>query len=174
MDCVTFGCPVLLRDFTNKDDPVIEVKLDMVLKGLDITMEQFIDICILCGCDYSNNIDGIGPIKAHKLIQEHKDIEGVLKYVDEYNSDVKRKKKLDYDKELFKYEESRELFKSPEVIDPSQLDLKWSTPDYEKLKTFLCEEKGFNPNRIESAMKRIEVKFKYNLRGLKVKPINKD
>jgi flap endonuclease-1 len=157
MDCLTFGCPILLRDFTSKEDPVIEIKLQEILKGLEVTMEQFIDICILCGCDYADSIEGIGPIKAHKLIQEHKNIEGVLKYVDEYNNDPKKKKKLTYDLENFDYQQARELFKTPETSDPESFDLKWTTPDYEGLKKFLVEGKGFAESRIESAMKRIEV-----------------
>ena len=38
-------------------------------------MDQFIDLCILCGCDYVNNIRGIGPVTALKLIIKHKNIE---------------------------------------------------------------------------------------------------
>ena len=35
-------------------------------------MDEFIDLCILCGCDYSSLIEGIGEINAYKLIKEHK------------------------------------------------------------------------------------------------------
>ncbi len=40
---------------------------------------QFVDLCILCGCDYCPSIRGIGPTTALKLIKRHKDLEGVLK-----------------------------------------------------------------------------------------------
>jgi flap endonuclease-1 len=32
--------------------------------------DQFIDFCILCGCDYTPKIPQIGPIKAYKMIKE--------------------------------------------------------------------------------------------------------
>lgn len=156
MDALTFGCPVLLRNFTSKDEPVQEIRLDEILKGLDITMDQFIDICILCGCDYADSIDGIGPINALKLISENKDIEGVINYIKQANLDPKRKKKYTYDPETFTFDECRTLFKSPEVTDPNDLELKWISPDVQGLKKFLCEQKGFNEGRIESAIKRIE------------------
>lgn len=35
-----------------------------------------------CGCDYVNNIRGVGPVKALTLIQKHGDIEGVLEHLD--------------------------------------------------------------------------------------------
>jgi 5'-3' exonuclease len=44
--------------------------------------EQFIDICILCGCDYCGTIRGIGPKRALQLIIEHKTLEKVLVFLD--------------------------------------------------------------------------------------------
>lgn len=38
-------------------------------------MTKFIDLCIMCGCDYVNNIRGIGPVRAVQLIQKHGSIE---------------------------------------------------------------------------------------------------
>ena len=38
-------------------------------------MDQFIDLCILCGCDYVNNIRGVGPVTALKWINKSKNIE---------------------------------------------------------------------------------------------------
>jgi flap endonuclease-1 len=161
MDCLTFGTPVLLRGFSNKDEPVIEINLEIALKELEITMDEFIDICILCGCDYCDSIDGIGPTKAHKFIKENKNIEGVLKFTEYYNLDQKKKKKYICPEENFDYEEARLLFKTPETLDPEKIELKWTTPNFEGLKEFLCKQKGFSENRIDSAIKRIEVNFFY-------------
>jgi flap endonuclease-1 len=43
-----------------------------------MTHEEFVDLCILCGSDYTNTISGIGPVKAYKYIQECKNIEKVI------------------------------------------------------------------------------------------------
>jgi len=157
MDCLTFGCPILLRGFTNKDEPVTEIKLDIALKELEMTMDEFVDLCILCGCDYCDSIEGIGPTKAFKYLKENKNIEGVIEFCEVYNKDSKKKKKFISPKENFDFKEARSLFKEPEVTDPETFDLKWSTPNFEALKEFLCKEKGFNEGRIDSAFKRIEV-----------------
>lgn len=156
MDSLCFGCPVLIREVNNKEEPVLEIKLEEALKGLDVTMDEFIDLCILCGCDYCSHIEGIGSIKAYSLIKDHKNIEGVIKYSENYNKDPKHKKKLSYDKDTFQYEIARKLFKEPEVIDTSNLNLAWSSPNTEELKKFLVEEKNFSESRIENAMKRID------------------
>lgn len=121
MDCLTFGAPFLLKGFNSKDDPVIQIKLEDVLKGLDVTMDQFIDICILCGCDYTGSIQNLGPTRAFNFIKEHENIEGVLKFIDEENLSNKRKTKYHYSLSDFLYEESRKLFKNPEVTSSSEL-----------------------------------------------------
>lgn len=48
---------------------ITEFDLEKVLEELKLTMQQFIDLCILCGCDYATNIKGIGPVRALQLIQ---------------------------------------------------------------------------------------------------------
>ena len=35
-----------------------------MLEELQLTRDQFIDLCILCGCDYTDKIPGIGPVRA--------------------------------------------------------------------------------------------------------------
>ena len=44
---------------------------------------QFIDLCILLGCDYLDPIKGIGPKSALKLIREHDGLEGVVEHLQE-------------------------------------------------------------------------------------------
>jgi 5'-3' exonuclease len=82
MDALTFRTPKLLRKLTytqGKDkQPILEIDIELVLKGLGLTYEQFVDLCILCGCDYCTTIRGIGPKTALKLIRQYKTIDAVL------------------------------------------------------------------------------------------------
>lgn len=41
------------------------------------------------------------------------------------------------------YKEARGLFLEPEVVDCSNLELKWNEPDEEGLIKFMCDEKQF-------------------------------
>ena len=54
------------------------VNLQMVLTGLKLSMDSFIDLCILCGCDYTCKIPKVGPTAALKIIKEHRFIENFL------------------------------------------------------------------------------------------------
>ena len=69
-------------------------------------MDQFIDLCILLGCDYCPRIPGIGPQKAFDGILKHKTINAFLATLD------KTKFKIPED---YPFEEARALFKNPEV-----------------------------------------------------------
>ena len=62
--------------------PIKEINLEKVLKDLEMDMHQFVDMCILLGCDYAPPIRGIGPRKAFELIQKHKSIEDILENID--------------------------------------------------------------------------------------------
>ena len=50
-------------------------------------------MCILCGCDYTYSIGGLGPVTALKLIKECGTIENVLEKIEEKNEDPTKKKK---------------------------------------------------------------------------------
>jgi len=49
--------------------------LKKILFDLDLSYNSFIDLCILCGCDYTSTIPKIGPINALKLIKKWNSID---------------------------------------------------------------------------------------------------
>ncbi|KAI9207101.1 PIN domain-like protein [Polychytrium aggregatum] len=159
MDTLTFGSPVLLRRLTFSEArklPISEVHLDRVLEGLGFTMDQFIDLCILLGCDYCDSIKGIGPHRAVALIREHGSIEKILENLDTKKYPVS---------ENWPYQQARELFRNPEVLDPSTIDLKWEQPDEEGLVEFMVKEKSFNEDRIRGGAKKLQKNFQTATQG---------
>lgn len=83
MDALTFRTPKLLRKLTfsqdkDKKQPILEIDFEAVLAGMELTYDQFVDLCIMCGCDYCGTIKGIGPKTAFKLIKQHGTLENVI------------------------------------------------------------------------------------------------
>lgn len=83
MDALTFRSPKLVRKLTfsqtSKDkQPILEIDFEVMIRGMGLTYEQFVDLCILCGCDYCSTIKGIGPKTALKMIRQHKTLENVV------------------------------------------------------------------------------------------------
>lgn len=124
-----------------------EFHVDKVLEGLGFDNDQFVDLCILLGCDYCDTIRGIGPVRAVELVSKYKNIETILKNIDTKKYPVP---------ENFNYQRARELFKTPDVIDPKTIELKWKDPDEEGLVEFLVKDKGFNEERVRSGIAKLK------------------
>lgn len=149
MDSLTHGSPIVLRHMHYSEarkEPVIQIHLDRVLAGLGFDMAQFVDLCILLGCDYCDTIRGIGRKRAVELIRKHRTIEAVLQNLDHEKHAVP---------ENFPFAEARELFLHPEVTDPAEIQLRWTDPDEEGLVQFLVREKGFNEDRVRGGVAKL-------------------
>lgn len=77
MDFLTFGSGILFRNY-NLGDTFLQYNLQEILISLELTYEQFIDFCILCGCDYTGKIYRLGNENAYKLIKQYNNIENIL------------------------------------------------------------------------------------------------
>lgn len=159
MDALTFGANILLRHMTFSEArkmPVQEIHYDKVLKGLELERDEFIDLCILMGCDYCDTIRGIGPKRAFELITKYKCIEEILKNIDTKKYTVP---------ENWNYQVARELFKKPEVLEAESMDLKWKEPDEEGLVKFLCGDRQFSEDRVRSGTLKIKKTLKTATQG---------
>ena len=132
-DILANGGHLFLRNFNADKNVIDEYCLEGILDSLNLTYEEFIDMCILCGCDYTTKINGMGPITAYKIISKYKNIEAFIannmKFVIPPN---------------FEYDKARELFKNPistEIYENINLKVNMEKPDVSKLKDFLKDTK---------------------------------
>ena len=152
-DSLLFGATVLMRNVTisgrrklPRKSVYIEVvpetmKLAQVLKELEITRQQLIDVGILVGTDFNpDGVKGIGPKTALKLIKKHGSIEATIPELKdaEFPAEPKR---------------IREIFLNPKVSDNYKLD--WKDPDIDGVVNFLCRERDFSEERVRKALKRM-------------------
>ncbi|KAJ4422095.1 Elongation of fatty acids protein 2 [Gnomoniopsis sp. IMI 355080] len=161
MDTLCFDAPILLRHLTfseQRKEPIQEVHLGKVLEGLNMDRKQFVDLCILLGCDYLDPIPKIGPNTALKLIREHGSLEKVVEYIE---NDKKSKYTLPED---WPYKDARDLFFEPDVrsADDPLCNFKWDKPDVDGLVQFLVNEKGFSEDRVRGAASKLEKNLKSN------------
>jgi flap endonuclease-1 len=182
MDTLCFEAPILLRHLTfseQRKEPIQEIHLNRTLEGLGMDRKQvgdslsqdpfmdtiyscllpaaqFIDLCILLGCDYLEPIPKVGPNTALKLIREHGSLEKVVEAIE---SDPKKKYVIPED---WPYHDARELFLHPDVreADHPECDFKWEAPDVEALVEFLVKDKGFNEDRVRNGAARLQKNLK--------------
>jgi flap endonuclease-1 len=152
-DSLLFGAKALVRNVTisgrrklPRKNVYIEVvpeimKLEYILKELDITHEQFVDVAMLVGTDFNpEGIKGIGPKTALKLIKKHGNIEEVLPELKDATFPVEPKR-------------IREIFLNPKVTDNYKLE--WEKPNVDGILDFLCDERDFSEERVGKALKRM-------------------
>ncbi|KAI0127659.1 PIN domain-like protein [Xylariales sp. AK1849] len=157
MDTLCFESPILLRHMTyseQRKEPIQEIHLGKVLEGLAMDRKQFVDLCILLGCDYLDPVPKVGPSTALKLIREHGSLEKVVEWINQSG-----KYTLPDD---WPFEDARDLFFEPDVrkADDPLCDFKWDKPDIEGLVTFLVTEKGFSEDRVRGGGARLEKNMK--------------
>lgn len=149
MDCLTFGSSIMLKNLTDSKKNTIEINHSKVLSELQMTNEQFIDFCILCGCDYTDSIKGIGPKRGLALIKKFKSIEEILKNIDQKKYPVS-------DSLLNNLKDVRNLFVSPDTIDPNDIVIKFGSVNGKELCDFLVTEKGFNRERVQRIINKMQ------------------
>jgi len=154
MDTLAFGCPRMIRTCLDKSikrkDIISIIDLDAVLQGFELTYDEFLDLCILCGCDYCENIPRVGNKTAYTLIKKHRSIESILPAVKNIPDDYETK-----------YKESRELFKMyHDKLDLQQLSIHHSNWDLEKLYTFLVNDSSMSEKKVHNTFKKMKQGFK--------------
>lgn len=120
-DTLAFGAPLLINDTLGWKDYegervfcVQTVKLEEICNELELEFSQFVDLCIMAGCDYNDNIPRIAIGKSYKLLKQYEKIEDIPDSVG--------------DKTVLKYEVCRNLFTSDEQIIEN-IETEYHPPD---------------------------------------------
>jgi 5'-3' exonuclease len=77
-----FGDVPILRYFYSRGRPILSIDPVIARQDLNLSRDSFMDLCILCGTDFSGTIHGIGPHRALQAIQKYGSIERVLENLD--------------------------------------------------------------------------------------------
>ena len=139
-DVLVNGGNILLRNVNHDKNTTDEYCLEGILNCLGLSHDAFIDMCILCGCDYSEKIKGIGPMNAYKIICKYGSIESFLAEDENYT-----RYEIPDD---FNYLNARRLFQCPvseEVYERVKcIPLNLRMPNIGELKTMIvnCHDKA--------------------------------
>jgi flap endonuclease-1 len=154
MDTLAFGCPRMIRTCLDKSikrsDVISIIDLESILKNFNVTYDQFIDICIMCGCDYCENIPRVGNKSAFNLIKKYGSIEQVLPNLRNIPEDYEQK-----------YKDSRRLFKEYQgTLDMQQLTIHHSARRFNELSDYMIKVGDMSELRIQNAIKKIKQGYK--------------
>ena len=162
MDHLPFGTPYLLRNFSNKKD-IKEICLSKVLKELDLSHEEFIDICILMGTDYCCTIRGLGYEFAYKTYKKFRNMKKFINHI----------KSIKTKNGLFKYKvpenyldnwiKAKKYYLEATVNEPRKINLDWNMPHRDVLLEYLVNENEFNKSKLSKKINEIMLIYKDSL-----------
>jgi flap endonuclease-1 len=115
MDILTFGSPIIIKNLISLKNKPIELNLNNILEKLNLSYDEFIDFCILLGCDYSNGISNINYNIIYEYYMRNKNIEDTLKSLKANNFNVPVQ--LDY-------QEIKKYYKEGPYIEITNLEMK--------------------------------------------------
>jgi flap endonuclease-1 len=140
-DCLLFGAKRVVRNLAVSSNlgNLEYYELNNVLKQLNVTREELVDMGILIGTDFCEGLKGVGAKTALKLA--HK---GQLK---EKIAELQKESTHDLD-------EVREIFLNHDVNTDYKID--WNKPQQDKIIEFLCYEHGFSVDRVTKASDKLK------------------
>tara|TARA_B110000208_G_C11773646_1_gene431181 strand:+ start:1011 stop:1985 length:975 start_codon:yes stop_codon:yes gene_type:complete len=136
MDMLTFGCTKLSKKIIFKKNKKLinEIDLNELLCKLQLDYDQFINLCVLLGCDYINNIKGIGYKTSYKIIREYKSISNFIEKNKKYTIPIN-----------YNYKNIIEYYKNPPKTKLNS-NYKIKKPNLNKLNKILIENKFSKKN----------------------------
>jgi flap endonuclease-1 len=151
MDTMAYACPKLIRNCIDRSlkrkDIVSIFDYSKMINDIDLTHEQFLDFCILCGCDYCPIVPKIGNITAMKLIKTHGTIENII--------DVTSSKYEFPENYLNIFNEAKVNFKIfTDKINVDSIDIKNGNRDIEGLTSFLVNDIEMSEKRVQNSLKK--------------------
>jgi len=133
MDILTFGSPSIIRNISSNKKIPIQIELTNILNKFNITYEQFIELCILFGCDYCTHLNNINFTIIFNTFIKYKNIEETLNNLKLNGHHVPNS---------FEYKEAKKYFMdiNHTIVDPNNLKL--NKPNTDALLHLLVNKYG--------------------------------
>jgi len=151
MDTMAYACPKLIRNCIDRSlkrkDIVSVFDYTKLINDIELTHDQFLDFCILCGCDYCPIVPKIGSVTALKLIKTHGSIESIIE---------KTSEKYAYPEGyLGIFNAAKENFKIfIGKIDIKDININTSERDIDALSNFLVNDIEMSEKRVQNSLKK--------------------
>lgn len=159
-DAFLFGSPRIIRNLSISqtrtfqgrkiEEDIMYYNAENVLKQLEISREQLVDIGILVGVDFFEGIKGIGEKTAIKLIKQYGSLNNLINKKD--NEDLQRYDFSPISPEIA--EDVWNIFLRPNVTDNYEKPI-WKKANRDEIINLLVQEHNFNQDLVENAIKRL-------------------
>jgi len=108
-DVLASGTHTMLCNINLRSKKFTMIKLEKILEKLNLDCNSFLDLCIMCGTDFNDNIPSVGPIRSLDYIEKHKTLENISEHLNT---------------QCLSYPRTRDLFTKSEVCPTGLQSLK--------------------------------------------------
>ena len=150
MDILTFGATTIYRNLASYKKDQIQINLQEILSTLKLSYEQFVELCILFGCDYSEKIN-ISPNIMYSYYSIHKNMNTTLLALQK-DKLLQINKTLQSD--IANYPIYKEYFLNPPVHNITTIEYKKA--DIVELEKLLVSHYGLVKSKIINKLKYLE------------------
>jgi len=146
MDILTFGSPKIIRNLTSHKINTTEISLEKILEKIKLTHDEFIEFCILLGCDYCPGLSDFKPNIIYDYYLKNKSIEKTLEAMKNDNLNVPSE---------INYEDTKKYFQNPKVTEVTKEDLFLKQPQIENLMNKLVNNYGLIKYLIKTKLEKL-------------------
>lgn len=163
-DMLTHGCGVLLCGTNStefrRDRVLTKFCLDTVLDHLQLDMSRFVDFCILCGCDYTSTIRGLGPVTALKMLRSGLTLDTLYDNIVSGKYGTKKNGSPTYEfDDKFDYQVARLGFTYSDLEDSSSFGaVEMVAPAVTQIRSYLLSKTNYTPHTLEKKLMRLHSK----------------
>ena len=129
-DVIAYGSDIFLSKIDTSNGTCVRIVYEDVLKSLKLNESEFLDLCIMFGCDYNKNINKVGIETSYKYIQKYRSIDEISK-------------QLSIDVSILNHERTRELFTKYEKLDIENIPF-CGVPNFDLLESFISRHELYN------------------------------
>ncbi len=147
MDALAFGAKYMVRGLDTAAKSLMLIDTSILLAELGLSREQFVDLCILLGTDYTTTLPRIGYKLALALIKKYKNIEAIIAAILESGGQLP----ADFD-----YLAARAQFMAPVVNeDLVAPEIGGRQIDLVALREFLIDIHGLSAARVNKTLDKL-------------------
>jgi flap endonuclease-1 len=143
MDILTFGSKKIYRNLGSFKKKTLEINLEDILNKINLNYDEFIELCILFGCDYCERVKDINPDELYNTYIKFRNINKTLNFLKEQKYTVPEINNINIIKEYFKH---------PPVLD-NITNVELYDPNIEELENKLVNDYGLIKSKIINKIK---------------------
>ncbi len=144
LDALAFGARNVILDVNCAAKTATVINLAAVLAGLSLSQAEFIDLCILMGCDYTaSTLAGVGPVGALRGIRKYGSIDALIEAEGKTYGDG------------FTYRAARGVFNAHCPLPRAVTAIDRGIPDTTALRQWLTAH-GYENKRVREMMQRAD------------------